>query len=129
MSQIYARFLFLEKDLRIVSPPHFVYDFSRKSAAWKVSKYGISSGLFFPALGLNPSGGKYGLDTERCGVSLPIQSKCGKIRTRKNSVFGEFSLSEGYLCYILLTDQISLSGCRYFLRYWAILFVNQGVTS
>ena len=23
-------------------------------------------------------------------------------------------------CYILLTDQISLSGCLYFLRYWEI---------
>ena len=35
--------------------------------------------------------------------------------------------------YILLTDQISVSGCLYFLRYWAIcalqLFVNQVVTS
>ena len=37
------------------------------------------------------------------------------------------------LCYILLTDQISLPGCLYFVRYWAIcvlqLFVNQVVTS
>ena len=36
-------------------------------------------------------------------------------------------------CYILLTDQISLPDCLYFLRYWAIcvlqLFVNQAVTS
>ena len=36
-------------------------------------------------------------------------------------------------CYILLTDQISLSGCLYFLRYWEIcvlqLFDNQVVTS
>ena len=36
-------------------------------------------------------------------------------------------------CYILLTDQISLAGCLYFLRYWAVyvlqLFVNQVVTS
>ena len=35
-------------------------------------------------------------------------------------------------CYILLTDQISLSDCLYFSRYWAIcilqLFVNQAVT-
>ena len=35
--------------------------------------------------------------------------------------------------YILLTDEISLPGCLYFLRYWAIcalqLFVNQVVTS
>ena len=39
----------------------------------------------------------------------------------------------GLACYILLTDQISLSDCLYFLRYWAIcvlwLFVNQVVTS
>ena len=38
-----------------------------------------------------------------------------------------------FSCYILLTDQISLSDCLYFLRYWAIcvlrLFVNQAVTS
>ena len=56
---------FLEKGLGLVSPPHFVYDFSRKS-------------------------------------------------------------------YILLTDQISLSDCRYFSKYWAMcvlqLFVNQVVT-
>ena len=36
-------------------------------------------------------------------------------------------------CYILLTDQISLPGCLYLLRYWAIcvlqLFVNQVVMS
>ena len=35
--------------------------------------------------------------------------------------------------HILLIDQVSLSGCFYFLRYWAIcvlqLFVNQIVTS
>ena len=30
----------------------------------------------------------------RTGASLRIQSKCGKIRTRKNSVFGHFSCSE-----------------------------------
>ena len=36
-------------------------------------------------------------------------------------------------CYILLTDSISLPGCLYFLRCWAIcvlqLFANQVVTS
>ena len=35
--------------------------------------------------------------------------------------------------YILLTDKISLSGCFYSVKYWAIcalkLFVNQAVTS
>ena len=44
------------------------------STAWKVSKHGVFSGPYFPAFGLN---------TERYTVSLRIQSKCGKIRTRK----------------------------------------------
>ena len=38
-----------------------------------------------------------------------------------------------FLYYILLTDQISLSDCCYFMRYWAVcvlqVFVNQNVTS
>ena len=38
-----------------------------------------------------------------------------------------------FSCYILLTDQISLSDCIYFSRYWGIcvlqLFVNQAVMS
>ena len=42
--------------------------------ACKVSKYRIFSGPYFPAFGLN---------TERYAVSLRIQSKCGKIWTRK----------------------------------------------
>ena len=51
---------------------------------WKVSKYGVFSDPYFPAFGTN---------TERYGVSLFIQSECGKTRTRKNSVFGYFSSS------------------------------------
>ena len=50
----------------------------------KVSKYGVFSGPYFPAFGLN---------TEKCGVSLQIQFEYGKIRNRKNSVFGHFSQS------------------------------------
>ena len=38
-----------------------------------------------------------GLNTERYGVSLPILSKCEKIQTRKNSVFGHFSHSESHV--------------------------------
>ena len=38
-----------------------------------------------------------------------------------------------FSCYILLTDQIPLSDCLYFSRYWEIcvlqLFVNQVVSS
>ena len=48
--------------------------------AWKVSKYGVFSGPYFPAFGLNTEG----------YVSLRIQFKCGKMRTRKSSVFGDF---------------------------------------
>ena len=54
------------------------------NTAWKESKYGVISGRYFPAFGLN---------TERYEVSLRIQSKCGKIRTRNNYVFGHFSRS------------------------------------
>ena len=43
------------------------------------------SGLYFPAFGLN---------MERYFVSLRIQSKCGKIRARKNSEYGQFSRSD-----------------------------------
>ena len=49
--------------------------------AWKMSKYGVFSGLYFPAFGLN---------TEKMGT------ECGKIRTRKNFVFGHFSHSRSY---------------------------------
>ena len=54
------------------------------NTAWKVSKYGVISGPYFPA---------FGLATERYQVYLCIQSKCGKIRTRNNSVFGISSRS------------------------------------
>ena len=43
--------------------------------AWKVSEYGVFSGPYFPTFVLRYS----------------MQSECGKIRTRKNSVFGHFS--------------------------------------
>ena len=45
----------------------------------------------------------------------------------------DFRRKKYYCCYILLPDQISMSGCLHFVRYWAIcilyLFVNQDVTS
>ena len=51
------------------------------SNAWKVCKYGVFSGLYFPVFGLN---------TEIYGVNFRIQSGYRKIRTRKNSVFRHF---------------------------------------
>ena len=50
----------------------------------KVFKYGVISGPYFPVFGLN---------AEIYGVNLRILSKCRKIRTRNNSVFGHFSRS------------------------------------
>ena len=50
-------------------------------------KSGVFSGPYFPAFGLN---------TERCCVSLRIQSECGKIRTRKKFVFGHLLRSEKF---------------------------------
>ena len=55
---------------------------SGRITAWKVSKYGVISGPYFHAFGLN---------TERYFVSLHIQSQC---RTRNYSVFGQFPCSE-----------------------------------
>ena len=61
------------------------------------------SGPYFPAFGLN---------TERYGECLSIQSKCGKIQTINNSEYGHFSLSVG-ICLIsefyLAPGQISIS--------------------
>ena len=64
----------------------FGYLFSKYIAtsnytAWKVSKYRLFSGPYFPVFGLN---------TE-------IYSECRKIRTRKNSVFGYFLHSVRYI--------------------------------
>ena len=49
-----------------------------------------------------------GHNTERYTVSLRIQSKCGKIRTRKNSVFGPFSRSGNLLQLLLAYQYIAL---------------------
>ena len=57
----------------------------KKLTAWKVSYDGVISGPYFPAFVQN---------TERYFVPLRIQSECGKIRTRNNSVFGHFSRSD-----------------------------------
>ena len=59
-----------------------------KFSLQKVSKYGVFSGPYFPAFGLN---------TEIYGLDLLIQFECRKIRTRNKSVFGHFSRSVYYL--------------------------------
>ena len=55
--------------------------------AWKMSKYGVISGPYFPLFGLN---------TRFMFVNLRIQSLYRKTRARNNSVFGHFSRSDCY---------------------------------
>ena len=55
-----------------------------KNTAWKVSKYRVISGWYFPVFGLN---------AEIYEVNLRIQSEYRKIRARNNSVFWHFSRS------------------------------------
>ena len=62
-----------------------VIELGNTYTARKVFKYGVISGPYFPAFGLN---------TERYEASVCIQSEYGKIRTRNNSVFGHFSRSD-----------------------------------
>ena len=70
------------------------------------------------------------LSTEH-GVNLRIQSEYGKIRTRKNSVFGHFPYSELiiinnrikiFLGKFLLIIWISMGGI---LKYFKIIFVEK----
>ena len=86
---------FQEKATEIIHWRH-LKRYSWFITAWKVSKYRVISGPYFPASGLN---------TERFEVSLCIQSKWGKIRTRRNSAFGQFSRS----IYVSRYTQIRLS--------------------
>ena len=66
--------------------------------ARKVSRYGVFSGLYFLVFGLNIY-----------SVNLHIQSEYRKIRTRKNSVFGNFSRSVE--CMTMLFEWNSIMEC------------------
>ena len=86
------------------------------TTVWKLSKYGVFSGPYFPSFGLN---------TERYEVSLRIQSECEKIRTRKYPVFGHFSHSVRNIllirCKLHTAAVISL---QYVTIYKILLYYN-----
>ena len=69
---------------------------------WKLSKYRVISGPYFPVCGLN---------TEIYFVNLCIQSKDRKIRTRNNSIFGQFSRSACvlYMSHKIYWNRVSFS--------------------
>ena len=89
--------------------------FAKTYTAWKVSKYGIISGPYFLTFGVNK---------ER--ASLRIHSKYGKIRTRKNSIFGHFSHSDiiaftwkrSLWKSLSVIKLFSFQGWDYFITYW-----------
>ena len=98
---------------------------------WKVSKYGVFSGPYFPIFGLN---------TETYGVNLHIPSKYGKIRTRKNSVldtshavlmnkkykkiYRAFNYIENFL--ILAS---TVTGCVYMSAFASLVGIPAGIAS
>ena len=65
------------------------------------------------------------------GLSIYIETRL--FFKKKRGLELELEVWNYFSCYILLNDQVSLSGCPYFVRYWAIcllqLFANQVVTS
>ena len=77
------------------------------NTAWKVSKYWVFSGPYFPAFGLN------------------TESECRKIRTRKNSVFGHISPSERALKQHLTTPRTLQGHARCF---WAVKALGHAST-
>ena len=94
--------------------------------AWKVSKYGVISGPYFPVFGLN---------ADIYFVNLCIQSEYRKIRTRNNSVFGHFSHSISILfwkklwckwlqkvCMLLVKIE---SNSRFYILLSGFLFTEQ----
>ena len=72
------------RNISLICLTFFKLAIKTPNTVWKVSKYVVFSGPYFLVFGLN---------TERYPVSLRIQFKCGKIRTRKNYVSGHFSHS------------------------------------
>ena len=68
-----------------------------------MSKYGVFSGPYFPV---------FGLYTERF--------ECGKIRTRKNSVFGHFSRSVTVHFHLYLNLNLEENYWRFFVMIFAV---------
>ena len=65
------------------SGKHLILElFAKTVTAWKVSKHGVFSGLYFPSFALN---------MKIYGVNLRIRSECGKMRSRKISASVRFT--------------------------------------
>ena len=78
--------------------------------AWRVPKYGVFSGPHFPAFGLNTE--RYTFPAFGLNTSLRIQSVCGEIRTKKNSIFGYFSRSASLISKLFNFEHASVFWVR-----------------
>ena len=95
---------FKQTDIFAVTETHI------DSTAWKRPKYGAFSSQYFPASRLNM--GRY-------WVCLRIQVECGKIRTRKNSIFGPFLRSlRVYLMQAFMRSQNMICENRCICENW-----------
>ena len=74
-----------------------------------MSKYGVFSGPYFPAFGLN---------TEIYSVNLRIKSECGKIWTRKNPYLDNFHAvyARRFSGYQALKGYVNIISGQYFLK-------------
>ena len=85
------------------------------STVWNVSKYGVFSGPYFSTFGLN---------TERYFVSLCVQFACGKIRTRKNSVFWTLFTQWRYSGKVHIKNVKTVPGTKTFNLFFIFLVVS-----
>ena len=84
---------------------------SASDTAWKVSKYGVFSGPYFPVFGLN---------TERYGVSLHIQSEWENMDQK---ILRIWTLMQWRVC-ARVNYQIGLwRKCQVNTRWWSIWYV------
>ena len=74
---------------------------SKSTTAWKVSKYRVISGPYFPVFGLNTD--IYGVNKKIYGVFSPNTGKYGPEITQ---IVGQFPRSEHNLIYPQTTDSI-----------------------
>ena len=79
-----------------------------------MSKYEVFSGPYFPVFGIN---------TERYTLSVRIQSECGKIGTRKNSVFWLISRSEGKNKSNIVSGKFTVNSSKYLMMSFYSVFI------
>ena len=101
----YERRIFADFQQKIFS---FESDTGGRFITWQVTKGGVFSGPYFLVLGLN---------TEIYFVNFRIQSEYWKLRTRKNSVFGDFSRSDWFNRYKILITITSTWWLTCFVLY------------